>query len=420
MRRAFLAALVIVSPFLARAQPANTSPSVSHGAEQFINEFFSKWSSPNSVALPFIESAVDNQVNDYGQTVSREKFLKEELAFMKRWPNRQYTPKNGSEKVNCDQGTSTCEVTGSVSWNDSSPDRAAISTGSDSFDITLRFETANGKLLYYISGEAGPTYDGAVTEIANGWALAVNTKLSPSQVQDLGCLYYSSQVQNLIEVHKNCNAVASADLTTVYHTLAKWQFIVTQEGPAVNTGNLEFVFLKNGAPVEVGANSAKFAGEYSPTQQNCANSQANVSLAYPTKGTRVPLFVVNAACFFGGPNQPDFLGIWAYNPVSQQFEMIWGSITRCGEGARLFASGSLAGYLVSDTKPADQADHASPYQIIEVYRLMPDQHFHKVLYYHHFYNDLAGPYDMCPYFDPDALIDSELPTISSRLGLSQH
>jgi hypothetical protein len=249
-------------------------------------------------------------------------------------------------------------------------------------------------------------------------ALAQPIKLSDSQVQALGCL----DVQKAIETHQNCSAVAAVDLTAAYHMRAQWKFVVTQENPTSKQGDLQFAFLKNGAPFQVSANSAKFGGEYSTTPKvtGCPNEMRDVSLVHPTKIAKRPLVVVNAICFTGAPNQPDFLGIWAYSPASQRFEMIWGSITACGEAARLFSSGSLAGYLVSDTDPVSRGDGANPYQIIDVYRLMPDQRFSKVLSYRHFYNDLAGPIDICPYFQPDALIDRELPTIFARLGLSRH
>jgi hypothetical protein len=155
MKKLLFAVLLICSPVLAHAQPNDAGSPDSQGAKKFVDQFWSEWSGPNSDAMPYIQSAIDDQINFYGKSISRDAYMKVQVAFAKRWPDRQYTVQSGSEDINCDQGASTCNVNGIVDWKDFSPERGSLSTGSANFSFLLREQTVDGTILYLLTGESG-------------------------------------------------------------------------------------------------------------------------------------------------------------------------------------------------------------------------------------------------------------------------
>ena len=131
-KECLLATALICSPFLAKAQSNYSNTALSQNAKTFIDQYWTEWSGPNETALPYIQSATDDQINFLGKTICRAAFMQTQAEFAQKWPNRQYKMLDGSEIISCDAAASTCNESGIVSWTDFSPRRGELSFGSRS------------------------------------------------------------------------------------------------------------------------------------------------------------------------------------------------------------------------------------------------------------------------------------------------
>jgi hypothetical protein len=225
MKKLLFSAWLICFPLLAQAQSNDAGSSDSQGATKFVAQFWSAWSSPNSAAMPYIQSAIDDQINFYGKPISRDAYMKVQQAFAKRWPDRQYTVQPGSEEINCDQGASRCDVKGIVDWKDFSPERGSLSTGSANFSFLLRKQTVDSAVLYLLAGESGSvisrnlsqaTSDSAIGGIASSQPVAPPTPPPTRQTpQDDSGLTSSAIGQSVIDVENNYSGLACSGESTV-------------------------------------------------------------------------------------------------------------------------------------------------------------------------------------------------------------
>ena len=229
MKKLLFAVLIICSPMLAQAQPTEAGSSDSQGAKKFVDQFWSEWSGPNSDAMPYIQSAIDDQINFYGKSISRDAYMKVQVAFAKRWPDRQYTVQPGSEDINCDQGTSTCNVKGIVGWKDFSPERNSLSTGSANFSFSLREQTVDGTILYLLTSESGSVISRSLSQAtsvpATGGVPSSQSPVAPSAtmsvMQGINLTPIQSYFSNYSTDEKSCDALNGIDYTISFDKGAK-------------------------------------------------------------------------------------------------------------------------------------------------------------------------------------------------------
>lgn len=157
LRKLSFSVCLALAPLAARAQPAP----LSQQARTFVDQFWSKWSSPNAVALPYISSTVGSGIDFYGKPLTRDAYVKTETDFANRWPERQYKIQPGSEAINCAQAI--CTVHGIVTWRDFSPDRKTLSAGSAKFAFTLQAQTIDGQTLFLLTSTTGAVIERAVS-----------------------------------------------------------------------------------------------------------------------------------------------------------------------------------------------------------------------------------------------------------------
>ncbi len=155
MKKSLLAVLLVLLPFFAQAQTIHAVPSDDPGLRQFMSQFWSKWSSPNSVAIPYVQSITSDPFFFYGKPISRDAYMKKQVAFAKRWPVRLYRVQPGSQVITCDDTISTCFVKGIVNFKDFSPARNATSTGSAKFSFSIIRTVAHGSATYVFTGLIG-------------------------------------------------------------------------------------------------------------------------------------------------------------------------------------------------------------------------------------------------------------------------
>jgi hypothetical protein len=175
--------ILLIWPFLLAQVPSAAADSFStQTVKQFVDKFWSDWSSPNAVAIPSIRFAIDDPINFYGKPMSRDAYMKIQTAFARRWPDREYSVDVSSEVINCDLVAAKCDVSGIVSWQDSSPDRSAISTGSAKFRFLLREEKIGSTVAYLLASESGSV---------------INRSLSSTGTH--GCAVFGGDIHNICQ-----------------------------------------------------------------------------------------------------------------------------------------------------------------------------------------------------------------------------
>src|SRR5262249_42140956 len=132
-------------------------------ALRFVNEIHSKWSEPNAAALAWLDPRYADEVNFYGNVISRGEVLSEKRLFTERWPERSYKIQPKSMTAVCDESLPgltqslppqmplECIVTGTVEWQARSPARNAAASGLAGFTYVL--QVSRGKFI--IKGEHG-------------------------------------------------------------------------------------------------------------------------------------------------------------------------------------------------------------------------------------------------------------------------
>jgi hypothetical protein len=130
---------------------------LSKRALSFVNEIHSKWSETNAAGLAWLDPLYADEVNFYGNTISRAEVLTEKRLFTERWPERNYRIQPKSMNAVCDESrpgltqSMECIVTGTVEWQTRSPARNATASGLAGFTYVLG--ASGGTFL--IKGEHG-------------------------------------------------------------------------------------------------------------------------------------------------------------------------------------------------------------------------------------------------------------------------
>jgi hypothetical protein len=107
-------------------------------ATEFVSSLLKLWnSSDSSSVLTFLNSSYGPEVTYYGAVKDKKIILADKRKFMERWPQRNYQVRDGSMVAQCNSELATCDVSGIVDWDVSSPARSAISNGSANFAYNL-------------------------------------------------------------------------------------------------------------------------------------------------------------------------------------------------------------------------------------------------------------------------------------------
>jgi hypothetical protein len=71
----------------------NVTPALERRAKEFVLALEAKWSSPNEDALTGLETLYDDEVMYFGKKSTRDEVVKEKRAFARKFPEREYRPK---------------------------------------------------------------------------------------------------------------------------------------------------------------------------------------------------------------------------------------------------------------------------------------------------------------------------------------
>lgn len=128
--------------------PTVESSSLEKTAKQFMQQYFAYWSTDDTRALQFMNSAYADTVFFYGKTTSKAQIVKEKLAMIKRWPARAYVERAGSLQAECGNITPmSCLVSGIVDWEVRSTARNAVNDGISQFKVVLDFASGRPQVV---------------------------------------------------------------------------------------------------------------------------------------------------------------------------------------------------------------------------------------------------------------------------------
>jgi hypothetical protein len=112
-------------------------------ATEFVVSVIKLWNSQDSSAvLSFLDSSYGPEVFYYGSTKDKQTILADKRKFMERWPQRNYQIRDGSMTAQCESTSSTCDVSGIIDWDVTSPNRKANSSGAVAFAYNLNMSSS--------------------------------------------------------------------------------------------------------------------------------------------------------------------------------------------------------------------------------------------------------------------------------------
>ena len=117
-------------------------------AIKFLSLLMDGWSIPNGYNLKTVSELYDDTVNFFGEQRTKTQIAKDKVAFMKRWPIRDYRLDKSRTQAFCNSDL-VCKVDGFIIWRAESKERGKVSSGESKFNYTLRYEAGR----FYIQRE---------------------------------------------------------------------------------------------------------------------------------------------------------------------------------------------------------------------------------------------------------------------------
>ncbi|MHB2165669.1 hypothetical protein [Alsobacter sp. R-9] len=121
-------------PALARPGPVEGPV---EAAEDFVRRYLEAWSRPNAEALAAMPEFYGERVTFHGRSRSFASLMREKVRFVRRWPERDYRPRQGDVTVRCHPDGLSCRVSLLVDFD--ARGRGRTSSGVTTLDIDVRF-----------------------------------------------------------------------------------------------------------------------------------------------------------------------------------------------------------------------------------------------------------------------------------------
>jgi len=417
--------MLLFIPGLAAAQSTDYGPTSYESVANFVYDFLNGWSQPNSKALPFIRSAINDPINFYGKSMSRDQYMKAQAAFATRWPDRSYYVEPNSVSPACNPEMSSCTVTGIEDWSDFNPARHLMSKGSANFSLSLSIHQngVNKNPIYRITAESGSVISSETEKAIDdlnvllGPSASSNFTPAPSNdrghaplvtdaaIQAAGCITSDATID-----HENCVSVSEIDLTKAFHTKDRTVFELTQysldgevPAPWSEPPPYSFCFVhRNMIQCQYGLDIGYLDGP---------DHLLGTSIIFPTKNSYYPLLSAQLLTEGGAGCGGLTNLVWAYNPANNAFNLIWSRGYDCHSALRFMTKGPLAGDMVAVDN--DVTDHWPWPFGIEVYKIEPPGKLVQILY-------LVGRAGQGGKYvtGPNDAIDIDMPQILQHLGVS--
>ncbi|MBA2399036.1 MAG: caspase family protein [Bradyrhizobium sp.] len=129
-------------------RPVAIDPALEQRATAFVIEDMKQSQGSTAEFLNYARSSLDERIDYYGKSTSRDDVLKDKERYVKNWPNRSYRLQMDTIRTSCDQSRSVCQISGALEFSHSNPSNGKKSAGTASFEYGIRFGPDGGKLFY--------------------------------------------------------------------------------------------------------------------------------------------------------------------------------------------------------------------------------------------------------------------------------
>ena len=123
----------------AAPRPERPPPEPSAAAQQLAMEYLAFWSAPNAVTMTATPEFYAPLVIFHGRGMTARELFEEKLRFVRRWPERNYTPRLDTLRVSCDAATEICTVRTAFDFVASNPERGRRSQGTGNLELGVSF-----------------------------------------------------------------------------------------------------------------------------------------------------------------------------------------------------------------------------------------------------------------------------------------
>lgn len=108
-------------------------------AKSFAIDYLASWSARNDVALDATAELYAPRVLFHGRTVSLERLYREKQRFIRRWPEREYRPREDAIGVECNPAGTVCTVHAVFDYTAANTRRSRVSQGSGALQLIVEF-----------------------------------------------------------------------------------------------------------------------------------------------------------------------------------------------------------------------------------------------------------------------------------------
>ena len=97
------------------------------------------WSDATTHDPKTVSNLYDEVVEYYGNNWTKSEVLKDKIAFLERWPVREYVLDERRTQVFC-KSNFVCKVDGFVIWKAENPERGKRASGESKFTYTMKYK----------------------------------------------------------------------------------------------------------------------------------------------------------------------------------------------------------------------------------------------------------------------------------------
>ena len=108
-------------------------------AKRFAIDYLTSWSAPNDTALESTAAFYAPRVLFHGREVTMKRLFDEKRRFVKRWPERDYRPREDGVGTTCNPAGEICTVHAVFDYTASHPRRRRVSQGTGALQLVVHF-----------------------------------------------------------------------------------------------------------------------------------------------------------------------------------------------------------------------------------------------------------------------------------------
>lgn len=108
-------------------------------AKNFAIDYLESWSASNDVALEATAAFYAPRILFHGREVTMQRLFNEKRRFVRRWPERDYRPREDAMGVACNPPAEICTVHAVFDFTASHPKRRRVSQGTGALQLVVHF-----------------------------------------------------------------------------------------------------------------------------------------------------------------------------------------------------------------------------------------------------------------------------------------